>query len=118
MLQRLGESKCLRADQIANSINSVNVRICFEADHPLLIRGVQDPPAVQGAKVILGLYALHNRLDAFEMGKPPFAVSDDTEVSFSTPPSSSSHSGPDQHLFLRCCHPPFHQIERVQGLGS
>ncbi|KAJ7703816.1 hypothetical protein B0H14DRAFT_3903697 [Mycena olivaceomarginata] len=63
MLQRLGESKRLRADQIADSINSVN-----------------DPPAVQGAKVILGLYALHNRLDAFEMGKPPFAVSDDTET--------------------------------------
>jgi hypothetical protein len=86
MLQRLGESKRLCADQIADSINSVNVHICFEADHPLLIRGVQDPPAVQGAKVILGLYALHNRLDAFEMGKPPFAVSDDTEVSVSTPP--------------------------------
>ncbi|KAJ6535657.1 hypothetical protein B0H19DRAFT_957544 [Mycena capillaripes] len=41
---------------------------------------VQDPPAVQGAKVILGLYALHNRLDAFEIGKPPFVVSDDTET--------------------------------------
>ncbi|KAJ7716173.1 hypothetical protein B0H14DRAFT_3632323 [Mycena olivaceomarginata] len=43
-----------------------------QSDHPLLIRDVQDPPAVQGAKVILGLYALHNRLDAFEMGKAPF----------------------------------------------
>ncbi|KAJ7723606.1 hypothetical protein B0H14DRAFT_2285486, partial [Mycena olivaceomarginata] len=48
--------------------------------HPVPIRCVQDPPAVQGAKVILGLYALHNRLDAFGMGKPPFAVSDDTET--------------------------------------
>ncbi|KAJ7350840.1 hypothetical protein DFH08DRAFT_958456 [Mycena albidolilacea] len=63
MLQRLGESKCLHADQIADSINSVN-----------------DPPVVQGAKVILGLYALHNCLDVFEMGKPPFAVSDNTET--------------------------------------
>ncbi|KAJ7768676.1 hypothetical protein DFH07DRAFT_769223 [Mycena maculata] len=39
-----------------------------------------DPPAVQGAKMILCLHALHNRLDAFEAGKPPFAVSDDTET--------------------------------------
>ncbi|KAJ6597905.1 hypothetical protein B0H10DRAFT_1826742, partial [Mycena sp. CBHHK59/15] len=31
-------------------------------------------------KMILYLHALHNRLDAFETGKPPFAVSDDTET--------------------------------------
>ncbi|KAJ7259068.1 hypothetical protein C8J57DRAFT_1515777 [Mycena rebaudengoi] len=63
MLQRLGESKRLRADQITDGINSVN-----------------DPPAVQGAKMILCLHALQNRLDAFDAGKPPFAVSDDTET--------------------------------------
>ncbi|KAF7377202.1 hypothetical protein MSAN_00139900 [Mycena sanguinolenta] len=63
MLQRLGESKRLRADQIADGINSMN-----------------DPPAVQGAKMILGLHALHNRLEAFEASKPPFAVSKDTET--------------------------------------
>ncbi|KAJ7926659.1 hypothetical protein B0H13DRAFT_2313380 [Mycena leptocephala] len=63
MLQRLGESKRLRTEQIADTINSVN-----------------DPPAVQGAKMILCLHALHNRLDAFEASKPPFAVSHDTET--------------------------------------
>ncbi|KAF7351785.1 hypothetical protein MSAN_01611900 [Mycena sanguinolenta] len=63
MLQRLGESKRLRVDQINDGINSVN-----------------DPPAVQGAKIILGLHALHNRLDALETGKPPFTVSKDTEI--------------------------------------
>ncbi|KAF7371242.1 hypothetical protein MSAN_00760000 [Mycena sanguinolenta] len=62
-LRRLGESKRLRADQIADGINSMN-----------------DPPAVQGAKMILGLHALHNRLEAFEASKPPFAVSKDTET--------------------------------------
>ncbi|KAJ6525373.1 hypothetical protein B0H19DRAFT_1199068 [Mycena capillaripes] len=30
--------------------------------------------------MILCMHALHNRLDAFEAGKPPFAVSDDTET--------------------------------------
>ncbi|KAJ6605148.1 hypothetical protein B0H10DRAFT_1957264 [Mycena sp. CBHHK59/15] len=63
MLQRLGESKRLRPDQITDGINVVN-----------------DPPAVQGAKMILGLHALFNRLEAFEVGKPPFAVSEDTET--------------------------------------
>ncbi|KAF8140705.1 hypothetical protein K438DRAFT_1995771 [Mycena galopus ATCC 62051] len=63
MLQRLGESKRLRPDQITDSINSVN-----------------EPPAVQGAKMILCLHALHNRIDAFEAGKPPFTVSEDTET--------------------------------------
>ncbi|KAJ6548072.1 hypothetical protein B0H10DRAFT_1969361 [Mycena sp. CBHHK59/15] len=63
MLQRLGESKRLRPDQITDGINTVN-----------------DPPAVQGAKMILGLHALFNRLEAFEVGKPPFAVSEDTET--------------------------------------
>ncbi|KAJ7861700.1 hypothetical protein B0H14DRAFT_3134475 [Mycena olivaceomarginata] len=85
MLQRLGESKRLRADQIADSINSVN-----------------DPPAVQGAKVILGLYALHNRLDVFEMGKPPFAVSDDTEDILKV----NRFDLPPQHrAYQMCCHP-------------
>ncbi|KAF7337259.1 hypothetical protein MSAN_02278400 [Mycena sanguinolenta] len=55
MLQRLGESKRLRVDQI-------NDGIC------------------EGAKMILGLHALHNRLDALETGKPPFTVSKDTEI--------------------------------------
>ncbi|KAJ7868065.1 hypothetical protein B0H14DRAFT_3586705 [Mycena olivaceomarginata] len=55
MLQRLGESKRLRPDQITDGINAVN-----------------DPPAVQGAKMILGLHALFNRLEAFEVGKAPF----------------------------------------------
>ncbi|KAJ7868526.1 hypothetical protein B0H14DRAFT_3441149 [Mycena olivaceomarginata] len=63
MLQRLGESKRLRPDQITDGINAVN-----------------DPPAVQGAKMILGLHALFNRLEAFEVGKAPFTVSDDTET--------------------------------------
>ncbi|KAJ6480199.1 hypothetical protein C8R45DRAFT_1155076 [Mycena sanguinolenta] len=66
MLQHLGESKCLRIDQINDGINSVN-----------------DSPTVQGAKMILGLHALHNRLDALETGKPSFAVSKDTETSIS-----------------------------------
>ncbi|KAJ7896191.1 hypothetical protein B0H13DRAFT_2338520 [Mycena leptocephala] len=63
MLQRLGESKRLRPDQITDGINAVN-----------------DPPAVQGAKMILGLHALFNRLEAFEAGKAPFMVSDETET--------------------------------------
>ncbi|KAF8202701.1 hypothetical protein K438DRAFT_1965188 [Mycena galopus ATCC 62051] len=63
ILQRLGESKRLRPDQITDSINSVN-----------------EPPAVQGAKMILCLHALHNRIDAFGAGKPPFTVSEDTET--------------------------------------
>ncbi|KAJ6615368.1 hypothetical protein B0H10DRAFT_2220400 [Mycena sp. CBHHK59/15] len=63
MLQRLGESKCLRPDQITDGINTVN-----------------DPPTVQGAKMILGLHALFNRLEAFEVGKAPFTVSNDTET--------------------------------------
>ncbi|KAJ7775228.1 hypothetical protein B0H14DRAFT_3508477 [Mycena olivaceomarginata] len=46
---------------------------------PLILR-VKDPPAVQGAKMILGLHALFNRLEAFEVGKAPFTVSDDTET--------------------------------------
>ncbi|KAJ7726856.1 hypothetical protein B0H14DRAFT_2641011 [Mycena olivaceomarginata] len=64
-LQRLGESKRLRPDQITDGINAVNQRT---------------PPAVQGAKMILGLHALFNRLEAFEVGKAPFTVSDDTET--------------------------------------
>ncbi|KAJ7802569.1 hypothetical protein B0H14DRAFT_3488343 [Mycena olivaceomarginata] len=63
LLQRLGESKRLRPDQITDGINAVN-----------------DPPAVQGAKMILGLHVLFNRLEAFELGKTPFTVSDDTET--------------------------------------
>ncbi|KAF8183516.1 hypothetical protein K438DRAFT_1974989 [Mycena galopus ATCC 62051] len=63
MLQRLGESKRLRPDQITDSINSVN-----------------EPLAVQGAKMILCLHALHNRIDDFGAGKPPFTVSEDTET--------------------------------------
>ncbi|KAF8147963.1 hypothetical protein K438DRAFT_1989407 [Mycena galopus ATCC 62051] len=70
MLQRLGESKRLRPDQITDSINSVN-----------------EAPAVQGAKMILCLHALHNRIDAFGAGKPPFTVSEDTEVSSSLHPA-------------------------------
>ncbi|KAJ7084222.1 hypothetical protein C8R44DRAFT_894194 [Mycena epipterygia] len=64
VLQRLGQVKRLRAEQIADSVKSLEVY----------------PPAVQGAKMILCLHALYNRLDAFEAGKPPFAVSDDTET--------------------------------------
>ncbi|KAJ7896818.1 hypothetical protein B0H13DRAFT_2338205 [Mycena leptocephala] len=63
MLQYLGESKRLHADQITDGINSVN-----------------DPQAIQGAKMILCLHALQNCLDAFNAGKPPFTVSDDTET--------------------------------------
>ncbi|KAJ7300660.1 hypothetical protein DFH08DRAFT_979462 [Mycena albidolilacea] len=40
----------------------------------------KDPPAVQGAKMILGLHALFNRLEAFKVGKAPFTVSDNTET--------------------------------------
>ncbi|KAJ7354588.1 hypothetical protein DFH08DRAFT_955976 [Mycena albidolilacea] len=61
MLQHLRESKCLHPNQITDGINA-------------------DPPAVQGAKMILGLHALFNHLEAFEVGKAPFTVSDDTET--------------------------------------
>jgi hypothetical protein len=116
MLQRLGESKRLRAEQIADTINSVNVGIYFNVKHRLLIPP-QDPPSVQGAKMILCLHALHNRLDAFQTGKPPFAVSDDTEVSSMIVFCLiCAHPSADEHLLLCCRDSPLHQIERLQRL--
>jgi hypothetical protein len=45
--------------------------------------------------MILGLHALFNRLEAFEVGKAPFTVSDDTEVCSYIDCSFSTHISPD-----------------------
>ncbi|KAJ7754686.1 hypothetical protein DFH07DRAFT_1061204 [Mycena maculata] len=74
MLQRLGESKRLRPDQITDASGKTSF-----GNFPQIRRNL-DPPAVQGAKMILGLHALFNRLEAFETSKAPFTVSKDTEV--------------------------------------
>ncbi|KAJ7196354.1 hypothetical protein GGX14DRAFT_574924 [Mycena pura] len=59
----LGESKHLRPEQISDAQDALN-----------------DPPAVQGAKLILLLHEFHNRLDGLAAFKETFAVSDDTRV--------------------------------------
>ncbi|KAJ7192681.1 hypothetical protein GGX14DRAFT_577981 [Mycena pura] len=62
-IQRLGEAKRLRPEQIADAVASLN-----------------NTPAVQGAKIILAMHEIYTNIGNFAAAKPVFAVSDATET--------------------------------------